>query len=331
MWCSAGHGAGLGMAGDLPTMDPCLFVRPVDSQKGSAARKEAQPMNERHHLEEVSFRVGCVKNHELGLNATEIETLVRSGTLDCPKCGRDLELRESSIEIVCCVCQESMEAASLEEAGLLVNDFCGACANNGVEHCTLHVSDSLQCHQDEYEWMRSGRDPSRLTRKNRPDYWEGAVHFCSAEQFSSIYRDRRIRASRTGYFEVPAVCLTEAPANGWKELREIHGQFGFVFRKSDLIRAGGGPVLYLSEERIKAQAWHVGLKALVNLLRIPSASGGKRAWDYLHEREWRMPIDIEFDALKPYAVVRGPFNEATPGWRDIYGALQEFEELETGD
>jgi hypothetical protein len=87
------------------------------------------------------------------------------------------------------------------------------------------------------------------------------------------------------------------------------------------------PALYLSEDRIKAQRWHDDLKPLVNLLRIPSASPGSKKWDFLHEREWWTPRDIVFKETDPFAVIDGHFGRDTPGCRDIFKALIQYEEL----
>jgi len=284
-------------------------------------------MNHRSDSEPRMYRIECPNGHEKELCPSSFESFITSGEHDCEKCDEPLSFGDGSIDLECHVCQDVFNVSGPEEAMHTIDHGCGACERREFDGQSIHVPDSYQCWDAEYEWMRSGKDAKPLVRETRKDYWEGVIHFCSAAEFASISREGKIRASPTGYFKVPAVCLTEATESGWGELSKRHGEFGFVFRKSDLIRVGGGPALYLSEDRIKAQRWHNDIKPLVNLLRIPSASPGSKKWDFLHEREWRTPRDIVFKETEPFAVIAGQFGRDTQGWRDIFRALMQYEEL----
>lgn len=220
------------------------------------------------------------------------------------------------------------------EAWATLDSICGSCNNiRGFEEHSVHVPGSWYELKDQYDWMRNGRNPKPLVRSGRTDYWEGLVHFCTADQFASIYADERVKASTTGYFKVPAVCLSEATLGNWSELQKKHGSFGYVFRKREVIAAGGGPALYIPQDVLTAQKYPKGfcdeIKPFVNLLRIPSVTPTSTKYDFLHEREWRVPGDITFDKTEPFGVIIDwkEVSTALPGWRQVFGAAMRYEEL----
>jgi hypothetical protein len=117
-------------------------------------------------------------------------------------------------------------------------------------------------------------------------------------------------------------------------LSKRHGDYGFIFRKRDLIRLNGAPAIYLpqtllDEMRAARQTVPEMLRPYVNKLSIPRHHSTRRH-DFLHEREWRVPQDIEFDGgngVSPYAVT---FPKTRPGLPDenlILDAATAFHEL----
>lgn len=65
-------------------------------------------------------------------------------------------------------------------------------------------------------------------------------------------------------------------------------------------------------------------------LALPTPTSKKR-FDFLHEREWRVPCDISFDEVTPFAVT---FPKASPnidGEELIFQAATEFQELSDSD
>ncbi len=165
-------------------------------------------------------------------------------------------------------------------------------------------------------------------RPTRADYWEYLIHFCTPKQFESILKDRAIYAAKTGYFKAPAVCLTDAPVAFTKELEERHGSCGFVFRKARVLKEGGGPAVYLSPAVLEAQKRALGfseeLKPFVNIVRPPKMAGKfLTSYDWLHEREWRLAKDIEFDEMEPEAVVLPPRTE--PRFSAFHSPLRVIE------
>jgi hypothetical protein len=283
------------------------------------------------------YEVSCENGHSQELTATELERLIRSGEYECPNCEKTLTLT-SDLDLECYICADVSNVSDLGEASNTMESRCMACEQHGLGECSIHVRDSWEYFEAEYYWRLNGLDEKPLQRKGRTDYWEAVIHFCEVDEFVSSYKQRKIGAGVTGYFRVPAVCLTEAPAGNWKDLQRRHGSFGYVFLKRDLIAAGGGPAVYLSEMLIDAQEKAGGfsneLKPFVNLLRI-SSTPDKRKHDFLHEREWRLPRDLSFNRItsgtaktvQPYAIVVGDYNAGTKDWKHIWSARCEFEEL----
>ena len=185
--------------------------------------------------------------------------------------------------------------------------------------------------------LRVENVPVLFERQGRSDYWEGVVHFCKAEQFIAIYKERRIRASSTGLYtkrnpsESKAVCLTEATMPNWTELTKTHGDHGFVFRKRDIIGLSGAPAIYLPQsvlDGIKKRGQPIPRTPwpYLNRLTIPSITPGIK-YDFLHEREWRVPQDIDLNVLPPYAVTFPRQRPGIDGEELILQAAMEFHEL----
>ena len=122
--------------------------------------------------------------------------------------------------------------------------------------------------------------------------------------------NQKIKAMPTGYFGAPAVCLTDAPSKFGHEFKHRYGPFGIAFRKRDIISGGGGPSVYLLDKVIKKQNESCGfvpsLLPFLNVLRIPATAPkhikAKRV-DYLHDREWRFPGDIDFEHIEPIGII----------------------------
>lgn len=285
----------------------------------------------KHDSSLKQFRVGCEKGHSRLLTATELETLIRGGEFACNRCSGEVDLLEpDEIALECRICSDVFEERGLEAAQLTIEGDCPSCELREFNDDSIHVPGSWQTMEGSYEWMQSGKEDEPLRRLGRTDYWEGVIHFCSAKEFAQIQESGRIKASPTGYFKVPAVCLSEATEGGWDELRELHGDFGYVFHKREFLKVGGGPAVYLNPKTLaaqKRQGFAEEIKPFVNVLRTHSNAPGKRRYDYLHEREWRTSGDIVFRETEPYAVIKGDFDVSTPGWAHIFGALMSYEEL----
>lgn len=225
---------------------------------------------------------------------------------ECPDCGSDLSL-EDELGLVCYICDNPVDASSLEEAACYIDDECGYCSHNEWYECSLRVEGSHRYWKSTYEWAGKHVDTGPLKRLNREDYWEGLIHFCTKEEFCSILNDRTIHANPTGLCKLPVVCLSEATSSGWPELQKRHGECGFLFRKRDIILAGGGPILNVTQWMLRAQKGSNGfapeIRPFLQLLRLPSAPSKNDKFDYLHEREWRLPKDINLGQIELLGVI----------------------------
>jgi hypothetical protein len=277
------------------------------------------------------FRVGCKRGHSRLLTATELESVIREWDVECQQCNGQVDLLEpSEIALECRICSDVFEESSLEAALHAIEGDCPSCARRGFNDDSIHVPGSWQSLEGSYEWMQSGKEDEPLRRPGRTDYCEGVIHFCSAVEFAQIQEAGRIKSFPTGFFHVPAVCLSETTEGGWNELRKLHGDFGYVFHKRDLLSIGGGPAVYLNPDVLAAQmrtGFAEEAKPFVNVLRTHANAPDKRCYDYLHEREWRTPRDIVFRVTEPYAVITGKVDVSTPGWDHIFAALMSYEEL----
>lgn len=269
---------------------------------------------------------------------TEFEEFISEGKFECDTCGKELAAEGYRIE--CYLCDMEFDGYSLSQIPSLLEERCASCAGReewDADFCSIRIAGSWATEFAMYDWSMSPKAGEELKRKGRTDYWEGLVHFCSAEEFISIYRDRRIKAASTGLYyklhpnETKAVCLTESTIPNWQEIKDTHGEYGFVFRKSEIIRLGGAPVISLPQSVIddlksKREAIPKTLWPYITKLLLPSPTSQKKI-DFLHEREWRVPQDICFDSVQPYAVVFPKERPGIEGEEIILQAAREFQEI----
>lgn len=300
-------------------------------------RRHANP----RQIDVICENIDCERPESISLTPSEFEDWLGKGEFACGDCGHEFSI--DNLNVVCALCTADIHYLDLSHlANDILCDPCPECAARwGVdEFRTVFVEGSWSEAHFIYDWTRSGRRIDVLERRGRTDYWEGLVHFCTAEEFVSIYRQRRIGASSTGLYgkrnpsATKAVCLTEATMPNWEDLKESHGEYGFVFRKRDIIGVSGAPAIYLPQSVLnelsqKRQRIPETLWPYLNKLTIPSVNHGVKH-DFLHEREWRVPQDIDFAAVRPYAIT---FPKSRPGIADeelILHAAREFQELSDG-
>ena len=125
------------------------------------------------------------------------------------------------------------------------------------------------------------------------------------------------------------MCLTEAPLSFSAAFRESYGPFGVVFRKARILEVGGGPALYFTEGALAAQK-SIGVAAearpFINVIRR-----GTRRMDFHHEREWRVPHDLDLESVRPEALVLPPASSGQrfggKGWEEMLDAAWEWGEI----
>ena len=270
--------------------------------------------DERHgvDMDGDTYRTICESGHEVELDLDALAEVLEDQR--CPEDGCDAEITSIEPEDVCveCVhCGGWEETCNWRDAAVwLYASECPRCRSNTETAGDIRLVGTHGHSVAIYTGFGPYLMSKEFLRKERPDYWELVTHFTSRKGFLAITETETIVAAPTGYFRVPAVCLTDAPVSCGAEFRRRYGDFGITFRKSDLLRAGGGPALYMSDRYVQAQTRHGGfsedVKPFVNVLRIPSTAPSRKQAkkvDYLHDREWRFPGDLGFSTVSPVAVV----------------------------
>lgn len=120
------------------------------------------------------------------------------------------------------------------------------------------------------------------------------------ERLLNILTTRRILASPMPFLpgDPTAVCFTECV---WESLTEIaeaqYSPYGVVFEKKKVFEAGGGPALYLRGDLLKEGGEGIPPKMLPFVVPFDPTAVLKSGviQDWLHEREWRLPSDFQFE------------------------------------
>lgn len=161
---------------------------------------------------------------------------------------------------------------------------------------------------DTKEWRNRYKNrndiSSRLTHLTRGDTPEGTF-----QTLIKILEDKMIIGSttETGFIigNRSAVCLQEAPLSAIAENllyeeklineginRKIrYGAFGLRFNKAWIYNKGGRPVIYEEKDIMKEILPEEEHWRIVNY----DLNNKQHMIDWTHEREWRVPGDIEFD------------------------------------
>lgn len=252
----------------------------------------------------------CENNHTLHPDINELEEVLEM--CSCPICDGELEsITPPNIEVGCPLCSWSA-SENLNAAIFWLQEGCPNCQKIEEKFSKVYLVGSAEYDLSNIRAYRPSteNDISGLTRDGRPDYWEILIHFCKIEELISILSKKTILASPTGYFKKPAVCLTETPLEFASDIRKVHGGFGIAFKKGDIIRNGGMPAIYIIDSLMKAQNASGGfcdkIKPYINILRVRERTLNKsikKKYDFLHEREWRIDKNIEFDSVKPIGIV----------------------------
>jgi hypothetical protein len=288
------------------------------------------------------YRAVCSRNpdHARQLSPSELEALIVEGEHLCEGQGCDGQLElDDELELQCHVCHMVFPVTTLEDAHSEIGWGCEPCRSlREFDGDSIHVPGSFQARFDAYRWHQEDQDPKPIVVDGRTDYWEGLIHFCELHEFIGIVRDERIRAAPTGLFKRPAVCLSEATMGNWESLQGKHGKFGFVFRKRTILDVGGAPVIYLPPHLIRAQTANGGfapeVQPFVQLLRTRRMNPTRPPFDFLHEREWRVPGDIDLTAdNKPFAVIIDwdQVHWGVDDWQAVFQAASNFQELKPAE
>ena len=286
----------------------------------------------------MKYLISCSKGHKVKVTAENLEEWLEEECCQTTGCdGEIVDVEPNEISVECVDCGWA-ETSPWDEAIRWLWVDCPRCASNTGTSGNVRIVGSKSHAIGEYESFCDSIDTRPFKREGRPDYWEIIVHYTKRTTFLKIFNEKKIEAAPTGFFRLPAVCLTEAPITFSAEFRSRYGPYGVAFRKSDLLKAGGGPAIYLPDVLIRAQnsenGFHESLKPFLNVVRIPATAPAgvcAKKVDFLFDREWRFPTDIDFNKLRPLGVVLP--EGATikkfdgPEWRDLIHIAWNFREL----
>lgn len=214
----------------------------------------------------------------------------------CNDCGTSSEYYECEVcglaHIVDCII--TLDSESNEIFG----NICSSCFyddNEEIENAINFIkpdnlSQSLESEKEKkyFKFSMENSDMSILcTHLIRSDNADNAF-----EILQKILREKMVKASTTGYYNrvsgTKSVCLTELTTKGLLQHSKIYSPFGLGFLKGWIFKIGGGPALYVREDLIKGKTIPDEIKPFINKINLDS-------FDYHHEREWRVPHDINFD------------------------------------
>jgi hypothetical protein len=162
-----------------------------------------------------------------------------------------------------------------------------------------------------------------MPRFIRPDFSDYVVHFTRDEtpktatsllakdRLFKILKDCQLNASPMPWTNKNAVCFTECTWASLLDHASRYSRYGVGFSKTFLFRHGGSPAIYLPPGLMEHQKNHIGsgtepfdpvVFAFVTPFCPPYATttykkrfwNGKKPVDYSHEREWRVPHDLDF-------------------------------------
>ena len=186
------------------------------------------------------------------------------------------------------------------EAAEVLGRLCEDCIYDDEQHLEqaakalrLPLDDPAETRRRYYEAAQTYADASvcctHLVRAKTEEEALGTLH--------EILASKALRASKTGYFGhlegTTAVCLTEMTLRGLVAHAGRYSPFGLAFPKSYIVERKGGPALYIQKSHIRSIPPQ--LKPFVNKLDLDG-------YDFHHEREWRVPDDLEFEHAHVLAV-----------------------------
>ena len=197
-------------------------------------------------------------------------------------------------------------------------------------------------------------------RFTRPDFSEYVVHFTkdkppisakenpeenikkigklnAKERLFSLLNDNRIFATRMPWTNKPAVCFTECTWSSLLDHANNYSRYGVGFKKNFLFLKGGGPAIYISPHLWEKQNKHVGdaneafdstLESFITPFCPPYATKAYKAkyWkgkfiDYTHEREWRVPQDLNFKISDVAFVIVASYEDMAKAPKDLKDAI----------
>jgi len=154
-------------------------------------------------------------------------------------------------------------------------------------------------------------EPPGLLGAAGPAQFELLIHFCGRpgstltpsvpqgirdqepkERLANILWEGQIRGFAPYGSDSPMVCLSESPLEHlrWLLLNRQWPPWGLLLWRQTVYGLGGGPVWYARTEQLDA------LPAELRSWAVRFETGNNRS-DWLHEREWRIPVPLDNPVL----------------------------------
>lgn len=173
---------------------------------------------------------------------------------------------------------------------------------------------------------------------NRPDFSNYLIHFTKGvkpcveknnpanafakgrsarDRLVSILKQRTIKSSTLPWVKREAVCFTECVWGSLLSHATKYSPYGIGFSKEYIFNHGGNPIFYVRPKLYENQQWNDDTHIFTSPFlpeysqeKMKSTPNAKRV-DYTHEREWRLPcelqfeyVDIEFVILKSHKDIK---------------------------
>lgn len=157
---------------------------------------------------------------------------------------------------------------------------------------------------------------------NRPDFSNYLIHFTKGvkpcvekdnpatsfakgksarDRLVSILKQRTIKSSTLPWVKREAVCFTECIWGSLLAHAKKYSPYGIGFSKEHIFNHGGNPIFYVRPKLYENQKWNEDVHIFTSPF-LPEYSNEKmrstpnaRRVDYTHEREWRIPNELQFE------------------------------------
>ncbi len=278
------------------------------------------------------YKIECLNKHIIDVNESELDEILEFNL--CPQCDAQLKsVNPGNINVGCTMCSWE-ESTPWEEVGNYVYTGCPNCGKH-IPDSNIHIIGSFFYRIYEYLDHTGGKSTAAQKRKDRPDYWDILIHFCSRDELASILKDNTIRASNTGLYSKKAICFTETPIVYSKEIRKRHGDYGIAFEKKQILENGGQPIIHVTDflrtEQEKNGGFAESVKPFLQLIRTPQTTNTGKYFNFMHEREWRVATDLDLRKVKPMGIIlpRGydPLKFSGDGWEKLIEAAYKYGEI----
>jgi hypothetical protein len=119
------------------------------------------------------------------------------------------------------------------------------------------------------------------------------------DRLLNILRSRKIHASPMPFLpnHAHAVCFTECIWDALIGHADQYSPYGVVFSKRLIFEKGGGPALYIRGDSLRTIQSNIPscLEPLVAPFDPDCILARGVHLDWLHEREWRLPMSLQFE------------------------------------